>query len=112
MNPGKAPWLFKAKKMMEDWKGYKVADHFVFSTITAFSEVLGHYMGNYPAVTIQDFALAKELFNRLYNIDERSLDLEKTQKCRIQGCYSSKMIITVFSGRSGAGEARQLFHDI
>ena len=23
-------------------------------------------MGNYPAVTIQDFALAKELFNRLY----------------------------------------------
>ena len=32
-------------------------------------------MGNYPAVTIQDFALAKELFNRLYNIDERSLDI-------------------------------------
>ena len=81
MNPGKAPWLFKAKKMMEDWKGYKVADHFVFTTITAFSEVLGHYMGNYPAVTIQDFALAKELFNRLYNIDERSLDLEKMQEC-------------------------------
>ena len=32
-------------------------------------------MGNYPAVTIQDFALAKELFNRLYNIDEWSLDI-------------------------------------
>ena len=76
MNPGKAPWLFKAKTMMEEWKGYKVADHFVFTTITAFSEVLGHYMGNYPAVTIQDFALAKELFNRLDNIDERSLDIE------------------------------------
>ena len=75
MNPGKAPWLFKAKKMMEEWKGYKVAEHFVFTTITAFSEVLGHYMGNYPAVTIQDFALAKELFNRLYNIDEWSLDI-------------------------------------
>ena len=32
MNPGKAPWLFKAKKMMEDWKGYKVADQFVLTT--------------------------------------------------------------------------------
>ena len=99
MNPGKAPWLFKAKKMMEDWKGYKVADHFVLTTsnilflllvverlqgswplcvdynYVAFSEVLGHYMGNYPAVTIQDFALAKELFNRLDNIDEWPLDV-------------------------------------
>ena len=26
--------------------------------------------------------------------------------------YSWNMIITVFSGRNGAGEARQLFHDI
>jgi len=49
MPPSKAPWLFKAKKMMEGWKKYKV---------------IGHYMGNYPAVTIQDFTLAKELFNR------------------------------------------------
>ena len=99
MNPGKAPWLFKAKKMMEDWKGYKVADQFVLTTnnvlflllvverlqgswplcvyynYVAISEVLGHYMGNYPAVTIQDFALAKELFNRLDNIDEWPLDV-------------------------------------
>ena len=31
------------------------------------TQVIGHYMGNYPAVTIQDFALAKELFNRFQN---------------------------------------------
>ena len=30
------------------------------------SQVIGHYMGNYPAVTIQDFSLAKELFNRCH----------------------------------------------
>ena len=24
MPPSKAPWLFKAKKMMEEWKSYKV----------------------------------------------------------------------------------------
>ena len=145
MNPGKAPWLFKAKKMMEDWKGYKVADQFVLTTsnilflllvverlqgswplcvdynYVAISEVLGHYMGNYPAVTIQDFALAKELFNRLDNIDEWPLDVglyldfeekKTTQECWGQGSYSWKMIIMVFSGRNGAGEARQLFHDI
>ena len=144
MNPGKAPWLFKAKKMMEDWKGYKVADPFVLTTsnilflllvverlqgswplcvyynYVAFSEVLGHYMGNYPAVTIQDFALAKELFNRWYNIDEWSLDFgldliwkkRKNAEAKDVIQYSWNMIITVFSGRNGAGEARQLFHDI
>ena len=88
----------------------------VYYNYVAFSEVLGHYMGNYPAVTIQDFALAKELFNRLYNIDEWSLDialdLDLEKECWGQGCYSWKIIITVFSERNGAGEARQLFHDI
>ena len=89
MTPSKAPWLFKAKKMMEEWKSYKVnakvswsnwiigksyfCQDFNFSIYKIhkkhvfMTQVIGHYMGNYPAVTIQDFALAKELFNRFQN---------------------------------------------
>lgn len=43
----------------QGWKGSKPSFHMWKS-----SKLMGHFIGNRPAVTIQDFHLAKELLNK------------------------------------------------